>query len=240
MKKRYTKLLSVLCALCLTVSVTVPAFAAEVSNDPQEYTTTAITRGPITFPVSFGSDDLALYDQFTAMTRDDLVTYINNLSPANQSPSSINPNNNIGNDLTLATKGFLALVALFVKEDLPCAAELVLYSLAGENYVETNGIFTETIKQSPSFLSWIPTATAGAKKDVYYGINEVMDLYYSLRHVTFTCLYVSSQGKVVYLKDTFDFKLEMCETLKSTILNAWLLTQTDVMSEIDLEISFVY
>lgn len=240
MKKYYSKLLAILCAACLTISAAVPAFAADISNEPQEYATTAVTRGPITFPVSFGSDDIALYDQFAAMSRDDLITYINNLSPDTQSRSGIAPTS----DMTrvLAAKGFIALVALFVKEDLPCAAELVLHSLAGEDYVETSGIFTEAIKQSPSFLNWIPTATAGAKKEIYYGPNEVSDLYYSLRHVTFTCLYVSTQGKTVYLEDIFDFKLEMCETLKATLLNtgAWLLTQTDVMNEITLEISFIY
>lgn len=240
MKKRFSKLLAILCAVCLTVSITVPAFAAEITSDPQEYTATTVSRGPIVFPVTFDSGDIALYDQFAAMSSNELLAYINDLSPSSQ--STYGTNSDIVDAATLAMQGFVALAAFLAKEDLPCAAELVLHSLAGEDYSETDGIFTETIKQSPTFLNWVPSATVGSSLEAYYGPDEIEDLFLSLRHVTITCPYISSQGKVIYLSDPFNFELQMCETLKATFFNtaAWLFTQTGVMTVIEVDISFIY
>lgn len=136
----------------------VPAFAMPISAAPQESVSAAV-RDSITFPVSFGSDDLTLYDQFSAMITSELTDYINNLSPENSASYSTNSSTL---DIKLAIQGFIALAAFLAKKDFPCAAELLLYSLKGEDYKETNGIFTETIKQSAIFFNWVPDAKAGS------------------------------------------------------------------------------
>lgn len=242
-KNRRSRLLAVLCAVCLTVSVTVPAFAAEISSDPQEYTATTVSRGPIVFPVSFDSGDIALYNQFAAMTDSELTAYVNNLSPASQGISGYSTGEDDEDFSVLAIRGLIAVAALFVKLGLPCAAELVLHALEDEDYYETNGLFTEKIKQSPLFLNWVTTAVT----DILYfppdDPNENIDLYYSFRHATFSSPYSTVDGKVIYCYDTFDFRgQEVAETLKATVLNegAWLLTQLGVMFPIDIQISFIY
>lgn len=241
MKKYCSKLLAILCAVCLTVSAAIPSFAADISNEPQEYATTAVTRGPITFPVSFGSDDIALYDQFAAMSDAELVTYLNNLSPTDQFAYDINSTQNM--DVSVAKmRGLIAVAALFVKRNLPCAAELVLHALSDEDYTETDGLFSQKIKTTPTFLNWVPTATSTLYEPVI-PITEDNDLYYALRAVKLSSPYSVGNQKMIYCNDTFDFEgQERFETLLATILNegAWILTCWGVLYEIDVHIAFFY
>lgn len=47
---------------------------------------------------------------------------------------------------------------------------------------------------------------------------------------------------MIYLYDKYDFDPEISETLTVTFFNtaAWLFTQTGIMNEISVEISFIY
>ena len=176
------------------------------------------------------------------MTIDELIYYVNNLSPASSPTSnySVTPD-----DTIQAIRGFIAIAALFVKQDYPGAAELVLHALSDEDYYETDGLFTERIKRSTTFLNWVPNATT-AKEVLYFPPltpAESMDLFYFFRHATFSSPYTTTEGKVIYCFDQFDFRgQQAAETLRATVLNegAWLLTQLGVMYPIDVHISFVY
>ena len=94
-------------------------------------------------PLVFDAPTQALLDDFSGMSVEDLNAYIHNLVNNYQTinKTNIQP----ANTTPILVSAWLAASVIMVKVGFPCASKLVQYSIAGGNYIETNGIFAQRL-----------------------------------------------------------------------------------------------
>ena len=234
MKKRCSRLLAVLCAVCLTVSITVPAFAEDaVDNTDSVLNTESVSViGPIIYPVAFGEDETSALEAFHAMTVDELDAYIGDIANGVQ-PSSTYSTNSLSTSFLV----WLAAAVVFHKLGLECTYTLLLYSLAGDDYTEIDGLFSEKIKESIAFLAWYPLQPSS---DIEFNALDY-DLMLSLHGADIYC--TNPTRGLFNIIDTYDFDRDGefgNEVINTFNYGAWLLTQVGVLHEISFEASFTY
>jgi hypothetical protein len=235
MKKCFSKMLAILCAVCLTISVVVPSFAAEVIDDTGSTLNTESTSviGPTIYPVAFGEDQAAALDTFNAMTTSELNAYISNLANGVQ-PASISSVSSLSNNYL----AWLAAAVIFHKLGLDCAYTMILYSLENEDYTETNGFFSNKIKQSSTFSTWY--AGNQLNSDIEFNSPDT-DLALSIHGADIYCINPAI-GRYSLI-DTYDFDKE--DEIQDAVLDlindgAWLLTECGVLHVVSIAITFDY
>ena len=234
MKKRFSKLLAILCAVCLTVSVTVPAFAAEVIDDTDSPLSTDSTSvlGPTIYPVAFGEDETSALETFHAMTVDELDAYIGDIA------NGVQPSSTYGtNSLSSSFLAWLAAAVIFHKMGLDCTYTMLLYSLAGDDYTEIDGLFSEKIKGSIAFLAWYPFQPSS---DIEFNEQDY-DLMLSLHGADIYCTN-PTMGRFSII-DTYNFDKDGefgSAVIDAVNYGAWLLTQIGILHEVSFAASFTY
>jgi len=133
---------------------------------------------------------------------------------------------------------WLAAAQIAKLKGYTCAATLVEHSVLGKNYYEQSDIFSQKIKSSNEYKSWMNKDKKPS--DLVFSTG---DLFYALHKVKISFSAVSSQGAMVHINDKFDFELDsQYSDLFTSLVNnwAWLCQHSYVLTPIDVDIYFTY
>lgn len=182
-----------------------------------------------------------LSTQFENMTNDELNKYIEGMAV-----SSLARGTTV---TTSSVKGaWLAAAQLAKNAGYTCAATLVVCSVNGTSYTETDGgAFGKKIKATSVYKNYFNTVKS-SKKTSYSGslCFTSGDLFYALHNVS-----IKSSGTLVgtafasyihTVSDVFDFAYDNnYNSLFTTLVNnwAWLCQQTGVLNKISVKITFI-
>jgi hypothetical protein len=158
---------------------------------------------------------------------DDMIAKSNNISYPSYSANVITP-------VTPNLKAeWLAASFILKCSGYPLSGTLIAYSVCGNNYVETNGAFSEAIKGTSKFNK-IRNSGHGS---VSFERSDNTDLYLSLHSVSYNSR-SSSRGKRIYIHDIYDFAPMKYDNAFVAIVNNWayLCQHMDVLMPISVEI----
>lgn len=137
------------------------------------------------------------------MSVKELNTYISNLANSGQLYAEQNiESQSYTSPWTLA---WLAAAVILIKQGFACTGTILKYSIAGDDYSETNGPFSEKIKNTSVFQTWLPVRN---ETRIKFEINDSLDLFFSLHDVGITSPHSTTWGQVIRVSDVFDFSLE--------------------------------
>lgn len=248
------KFISLALALVMVCTISIPAFAAEITpvvSDSQfsawanvpDLDVTEATLSKSSDPlVRSNSDYLATeYGKFQEMSIDELNAYIDNISASVNAADTRSVTQNL---ILVLKAAWLAAAQAAKLAGYPCAAKAVEHSILGINYTENNGSFAAKIKTTSTFKSFL-SATKSSGKTYNRAVREFTksdnaDLFYALHNATVT-LNKSGSSYKVNVYDIFDFALDNdYSSLFTTLVNnwAWLCQNANVLNKVTININF--
>lgn len=205
--KKVNKLVSLVLALVMCLTLAVPAMANE------EFTGSVVGTW-VTEP-NLTPEEAEIYHDIEKMSERELQLYINNII------ESINGDNQVGlrSDERSAALDALwyAAAQIAIMGGYECAGTLVQYSVRGQNYAEGNGIFANKIKTTAAFARWRSDPTS---RHIEFNNSDNADLYYAI-HGASIGVTGTSQGGTAHISDTFDFRYSNLDSLFATLVNNW-------------------
>ena len=198
------------------------------------------TDSQVPHPTDFASetDAFAIYEELEKLSVNELQAYIDECAEYSESlqnsDTNIEDRNIVITGPAAARTAWLAAAAIASQNGYPLSATLVTFSIADDDYTETNGQFADAIRETSIYSSMI---TNGSGDNVFTkSMNP--DLYYSIHKFSYSTSGGGS-GARLHVHDTFDFELDKTyEELFTALVNnaAYLMQWAEVLNVIDVNI----